>query len=253
MATELVDYSGLTLSPQKYYAYNAMDEERQFDIAGKTIRFCPRGEDRYGAGPGVTPLTSIPGREPGPKGRMGPLEARNVVVFFFGADGRSGPVAKAGIRLLTGDPTKDPAVIKEAEAAAVEKRYLDMKAKVRWHEKACMAAKEAKVDPPIPSKDVLEAYKFVREHEGGVIATHPCPVCNHPAYSEGERLGHLQDIHGIAAATEDPTKDAIEAARVTKNDDTDLRATLAEMQKELSELKAKKKPGRPRKEANATS
>jgi hypothetical protein len=248
MSSELVDYSGLTIAPQVFYAYNAQETEIQHDVAGKTHRFCPKDEDRHGLGPGITPISAIPGRLP--EGKT--LEARSVVVHLFGEDGRSGPMAKAGVRLLTGDPKKDPHVIKEAEDAANEKRYTDARAKIRWHEKAVLAAKEAKVDPPIPGKDTLEAYKFVREHDGGVVATHPCPVCNHPAYSEGERLGHLQDIHGINAAEETPSEVVIATAKAERLVDSDaVSVQLKALQDQVAALTAKPKRGRPRKVAHA--
>ncbi len=205
MSAEIINLSDALRPSDEMYVYSPADRVLETQVGGNMIRFCPSTED-WGFGSGITRIVGYTWyyRE----GRDGTLTikaqgaakmtAQEVVEFLLGADGRSGDMARAGVRPLLNDPKRDETLKAEARKVWSEKRYFDARNKVRAHEAAVEKARVAGTETPSYSKEIDDAYKTKAEFERGGYApqsTHPCPVCNAPAYTEAEREIHLRDAH----------------------------------------------------------
>lgn len=224
------------------------------DVGGCTIRFCPATED-WGHGLGITRITPLAWYDRERDGTLvikargsAKMSAEEIVKFFLGDDGRSGDMGRAGLRPMSGEPEKDALIRAEAQKAWAEKTYFDARNKVRAHESAIDKARVAGTEAPGYSKDIDDAYRTKADYERqgyAPAATHPCPVCMAPAYTDAERSIHLRDVHGQAEKKE-PATDVAMIGLLTQ-----LVESQAQTMARITKLEEKPKRGRPPKAKEA--
>ena len=263
MSAELIDLTKIAQDPDVLYVYSGADIWLEQSVGGNPYRFCPydetwptkeenakRGDDKAAAmGPGVSPVRALTCWEIHKKQKQikaagaGHWPARVVLDFLLGDDRRSGAIGKAGVRPMTGNAEIDEQLKAEARKQWLEKKYFDAINMIRTHETAVAKAASAGTPGPEYTKRLAEAYKDKAEYERAgfvAVATHPCPVCNAPHYTQEQVDVHLETFHNqkpAALAAAAPASDAV----------VNLLAKLMEANEQLvgrlAKLEERKKPG----------
>ena len=199
-AAPVIDFEALLKPKVEFRLYNPCPEPVEQDFDSWTYVIPAKGFLEIAGRP------SHPHPDPRLKGSPGyrdfPIEAKDIVKHLVGEDGRSGKLGQRGVRVLFGD-SRDEAVIAEADAAAAEWQYrCDLQTEYA-HNKSNTNLKEQGIAPAPPSARVQDAIRRRVEYEKGnnTRATHPCPECEWPFYSEQEVSSHIESTHKRAVVS----------------------------------------------------
>lgn len=188
-AAEL-NYREIIKPTVQYVLYNPWPVEKSADYNGETYRipaFNQTAKLKDGstwATPGELPIA----------GRPGIVEAKTIVEFIVGPDGRTGALGSIGVRVLFGDE-RDKAVKKEAhETQRKAEAAIDLQT-CRDHEIAVLRAHDAAAPAPVPSQRVMDAYARRQAREEEDLLKASCPACNMGFEDQRAVSIHVLSVH----------------------------------------------------------
>jgi hypothetical protein len=211
MSTQALDYREIINPTVQFELYNPSDDDVEFQYDGnpyvipanhrKAEIIDPRtGRVALYPKPGVLPIIGIPPRP----GRW-PVEARKIVEFVCGHNGRGGVLGKAGVRPLFQDG-RDALVKEEARRGWAENALYNYQERTRAWETEVEQRKAQGLPVPRPGHDVMKAYRKLGEMQAITFEKFSCPVCN---------WGFLEEIDvNVHVVTHHPTHAYAETARL---------------------------------------
>lgn len=224
MSTAVLDYRSIIQPKVQYRLWNPAPTPVERDVSA--VAFVIPAE-------GTLDVFGLPAATTDGKGNALPrgsssyreaLSAEQILVHLVGEDGRSGKLGPLGVRCLFGDERDELVKEEGREAWKLWQYQCDLKAEYA-HNKAVQNAKEHGQPPPVPTRETRErmSRRAAFERESQVVASHPCPSCNWPCFSEQELSSHDQTTHQRGSAVE-------ATASPVSTEIAELKATVAALQ-----------------------
>lgn len=230
------DFRSVLKPKAKLTVFNPNSETIKKDYGGNTYTFPANG---------FVDIFETVGRKHNSEGQWEsyPISPAEIVAHFVGDDGVSGHLGPLGVRVLSGDPETDEAIMADAREVCKERHYINDLATKNAHMAAVRVAKEAGNPPPTPDRHVVAAFERIAQYEtaGGKKLPFSCPDCAMPFADQGQMSYHIDAQHkGGPVAVSSSSNAEVEALKASVATLTELVKTALQVNQVVSE---RKKPG----------